>query len=120
MARIQWLPVGHVTHGYRRVFVVTAEGAPSQVISIAPMGYELVYRAMEKAGDAGVSDPSLLLGLSMVIDLLFSEEAWQASDDGYLAVRPRPESLDHLIDVQTYLAAVKQQYFDVEAVQTRG
>ncbi len=91
--RIMWLPLGHIAHGYRRVFTVFDEDRLIRVVNFTPMPYETVFQLREMARPAEVSDPSLLWGLSILDKLIQSGEFWSlgantAADDGYLQLRP--------------------------------
>lgn len=65
-ARVEWLPVGHITHGYRRVFAIFENKTLRHVVNLSPMPYELVYRVREMAGRDEVVEPSLWWGLSVI------------------------------------------------------
>lgn len=91
--RITWLPLGHIAHGYRRVFTVFEDGKLIRVVNFTPMPYEAVFQLREMMRPDEVSDPSLLWGLSVIHGLIQTGEFWSlgsnvAADDGYLQMRP--------------------------------
>lgn len=106
-ARVAWLPVGHIAHGYRRVFAIFEDETLRHIVSLVPMPYEQVYHVLEMAGPNGVEDPSLWWGLSVIVSLvedgtLLAEENPDTADDGYLQVRPRLPDRSTLIALDTY------------------
>ncbi|SDW15665.1 hypothetical protein SAMN04489725_102209 [Alicyclobacillus hesperidum] len=112
-ARVEWLPLGHVTHGYRRVFVVYENGILRHVINFAHMPYESVFRVKQLATTERVDDPSLWWGLSVIAKLvsdgtLISSENPETADDGYLQIRPQVPSYDELLPLSVYRGAVEK------------
>jgi hypothetical protein len=113
--RVTWLPVGHIMHAYRRVFIVHKDEVLWHVINISPMKYESVFQTQQIAGADKVKDPSLLWGLSFVIKLLNDEEkSFEKDDDGYLQIRPEQLTQDELLSIETYQEAVRSSQFMLE------
>jgi hypothetical protein len=105
--RVKWLPICHVPHGYRRVFVVYENDQIKNVIALAHLGYEDVYNVQQKASTPqNIKDPALLWGLSLVKSLLGSA-ALEESEDGYFSVRPKVPEAEELISDDEYLKAVE-------------
>lgn len=107
MARVAWLPLGHIAHGYRRVFTVFEDETLRHVVNLTPMPYEQVYHVLELSGKDGVQDPSLWWGLSVIMSLvadgtLLAPENPDTADDGYIHVRPRLPDPSTLIPLDTY------------------
>lgn len=107
---IEWLPIGHITHGYRRVFVVRDERTVTNVVALAPLPYEVVFQVQQSATTERITDPSLWWGLSTVVELLETGTLDQARnpdlpDDGYLLYRPTFRGSDSLIPMQQYKMA---------------
>lgn len=119
IARVTWLPVGHIPHGYRRVFAVFQGESLRHIVKLSPMPYELVYGVLTLAGDAGVEDPSLWWGLS-VVDSLISEgillgpENPETADDGFIHVRPRVPSKADLLPLPTYRTILQEGSWSVQ------
>lgn len=115
-ARVEWLPVGHITHGYRRVFTVYENEKLRHVVNIAPMPYEQVYRVREISGQDEVVDPALWWGLSVIARLisegtLLGRENPDTADDGYVHVRPQPIAESDLIPLSTFQAILQEGTF---------
>lgn len=110
---IRWLPLGHVTHGYRRVFIVNRDQLPQFVVVIAPMPYETVYHVQQSVKNVRVEDPSLLWGLSIVTELLKSGIP-EDSDDGYIQVKKPPFLTGDLIPTKTFFKSEELGYFPFE------
>jgi len=112
-ARVEWLPVGHIPHGYRRLFVLFENETLRHVVNLAPLPYELVYSVKEMAGPDGVEDPSLWWGLSVITTLvsdgtLLGATNPETADDGYLQVRPQPPVAADLIPLAMYQTTLQQ------------
>lgn len=106
--RVTWLPVGHIMHAYRRVFVVHKDETLWHVVNIMPMTYEAVFKTQQIAGADKVKDPSLWWGLSFLVKLLNDEQkSFEKDDDGYLQVRPEQLTQDDLLSVEAYQKAVQ-------------
>ncbi|MCL6453980.1 MAG: hypothetical protein K6T78_10265 [Alicyclobacillus sp.] len=106
-----WLPVGHVAHGYRRVFAIFEDDALRHVVNFAHMPYEQVYRVREMAGGEVVEDPALWWGLSVIRGLvadgtLLGAANPETADDGYIQVRPSLPTPEDLIPLSDYRDAV--------------
>ena len=110
---IRWLPLGHVAHGYRRVFIVENEGNLSAVIAFSLMPYEAVYQVKDLAPEQNVADPSLWWGLSLVVNMLSDPSAFETADDHYISMRPGPVSAEVMIPVTKYEEANKQGYLRI-------
>lgn len=111
-ASVEWLPVGHVPHGYRRVFVIKQNQKLRHVINLAHMPYEWVFRVKEMAGVEGVEDPALWWGLSVIVSLvakgtLLGAANLDTADDGYLQIRPLEPMKDELISLTAYQEALR-------------
>lgn len=109
--RIMWLPVGHIAHGYRRVFTIFDEGRLVRVVNFTPMPYEAVFQLREMVRPDEVSDPSLLWGLSIIQNLIQSGELWSlgynsAADDGYLQMRPSVLTVEDVMPMSEYHQAI--------------
>lgn len=115
-ARVEWLPIGHITHGYRRVFSIREKQTLRHVVNLAPMPYETVYRIREMAEDR-VEDASLWWGLSVIRDLvsdgtLLGRTNPDTADDGYVQVRPQvPTTKDDLIAFSLYQTILQEGAF---------
>ncbi|MCL6597374.1 MAG: hypothetical protein K6T81_01385 [Alicyclobacillus macrosporangiidus] len=112
-AVVRWFPVGHIAHGYRRVFVTEQDGELRHVVVMVPMPYEAVYRVKQLAGDQPVADPSLWWGLSVLRRLaadgvLLNPDHPGVADDGYLQLRPPMPSEADLIPLDAFQEALKQ------------
>ncbi|MDQ0191066.1 hypothetical protein JI721_14395 [Alicyclobacillus cycloheptanicus] len=108
--------MGHVPHGYRRVFAVYEDQTLRHVVNLAHMPYEWVFRVKELAGEAGVEDPSLWWGLSVITSLvsngtLLGAENPDTADDGYIQIRPQAPTKDDLIPLSIYQAALREGAF---------
>lgn len=106
-ARVEWLPVGHVPHGYRRAFVVYEGPRLRHIVNVSHMPYELVFQVREFAGEGGVEDPSLWWGLSIVALLvadgtLLGPANPETADDGFVQVRPKAPTERDLIPLPLY------------------
>lgn len=117
-ARVTWLPVGHIAHGYRRVFAIFEGESLRHVVNLSPMPYEQVYGVMSLAGDAGVKDPSLWWGLSAINSLisdgtLLGPENPVSADDGFIHVRPRMPCETELLPLSTYQAILREGSWSV-------
>ena len=115
-ARVTWLPVGHIAHGYRRVFIVDEDGAVRHVVVVTPMPYEAVYGVRQISGHTPAQDPSLWWGLSIVAGLvadgtLLSPENPDIADDGYIQVRPRAPIKEELLALSSVEAAIRAGEF---------
>lgn len=115
-ARVEWLPVGHVAHGYRRVFTVFEDDKLRHVVNLAHMPYELVFQVRELAGKDKVDDPSLWWGLSIIASLVANEtllapENPETADDGYIQIRPQLPNVWEMISVEDYQEAKQVGYF---------
>jgi hypothetical protein len=109
---VTWLPVGHIMHAYRRVFVVHKDETLWHVVNIMPMTYEAVFNTQQIAGADKVKDPSLLWGLSCLVKLLNDEEkSFEKDDDGYLQIRPGQLTQDDLLSIEEYQKAVSTGEF---------
>lgn len=111
-ARVEWLPVGHITHGYRRVFAIIENNRLRHVVNFAPMPYELVYRVREMADQDEVKDPSLWWGLSIIASLvsdgtLLGASNRETGDDGYLQMRPLAPDTIKFIPLSVYRESVE-------------
>lgn len=118
-ARVAWLPKGHITHGYRRVFTVCSnDGALQHVVVFVPMPYEAVFEVSQMADGVTIEDPSLWWGLSIVVRLIADGTLLTANeelaDDGYLQMRPPLLSAEELLPAAGYQAIAKQGFLDVE------
>ena len=94
IARMIWLPLGHIAHGYRRVFTIYDDEFLQHVVVLSPMPYEAVYGISQFAGERGVKDPSLCWGLSTLFLLvkngvLLNPANREIADDGYLQIKPQ-------------------------------
>lgn len=112
-ASIEWLPVGHVPHGYRRVFVIKQDQKLRHVVNLAHMPYEWVFRVKEMAGVDGAVDPSLWWGLSVIASLveegtLLGAANPDVADDGYLQIRPQEPTKDKMISLAAYQEALRE------------
>ncbi|MCL6637950.1 MAG: hypothetical protein K6T26_08375 [Alicyclobacillus sp.] len=111
-AVVRWLPVGHIAHGYRRVFVLEQDGVIQHVVVLVPMPYEAVYRVKQMAGTLPVADPSLWWGLSVLRQLvregvLLHPDNPDMADDGFLQLRPAMPAPEALIPLPELAAAVQ-------------
>lgn len=110
--RIHWLPVGHVAHGYRRVFVIYQGNHLRHVVNIVNMPYEQVYLVREMAKGNTDDDPSLLWGLSIITSLmadgtLLNEANPDVADDGYIQLRAHPPTESELIPLPIYQSILR-------------
>jgi hypothetical protein len=112
--RVTWLPVGHITHGYRRVFVIHKDDVLWRVVNVTPMGYEAVFNTQQVAGSDKVKDPSLWWGLSHVVRLIGDPQAFEKDDDGFLQTRPQPMTEQELLPVEAYQNAVLNGLYMLE------
>ncbi len=110
---IRWLPLGHVAHGYRRVFVIEQEKTPYAVIAFSLMPYESVYQVKDLAPEHGIQDPSLWWGLSLVRTILADSTAFEAADDHFMSVRPGPIQSQIMIPIEQYESALEQGMYTV-------
>lgn len=112
--RIQWLPTGHVTHGYRRVFTVYENNKLKHIVNLSMMQYEAVYQIKQLAGSNEMTDPALWWGLSLVVKLLKDSTAFAESDDGYIQLRPQLLAIEELVPIDVYQKAVEEAEFKFE------
>ncbi len=112
--RVTWLPVGHITHAYRRVFVIHQDDVLWRVVNVAPMSYEAAYHTQQIAGSDKVKDPSLWWGLSHVVRLLGDPRAFEKDDDGFMQARPQPMTVEELLSVDAYQDAVLNGQYVLE------
>lgn len=115
-ARVKWLPVGHVAHGYRRVFTVYEGEMLRHVVNLAHMPYELVFQVREFVGKDKVDDPSLWWGLSIISSLvadgvLLGPENPETADDGYIQIRPQLPVPTDMVPVAAYQEAKLTGYY---------
>ncbi|KPV42628.1 hypothetical protein [Alicyclobacillus ferrooxydans] len=108
---VEWLPVGHITHGYRRVLIVRSGSRIQNVVALAPMPYEVVFQVQQCAAPRRVTDPSLWWGLSTVVRLIENGALDPAQnrdlpDDGYLLHRPTFQGAQDLIPVDIFQEAL--------------
>ncbi|MCL6442314.1 MAG: hypothetical protein K6T83_02415 [Alicyclobacillus sp.] len=108
--------MGHVTHGYRRVFVIYENQKLRHVVNLSHMPYESVFRVKELAGEVGIEDPSLWWGLSVIASLvsngtLLGKENPDTADDGYIQIRPQTPTKDDLMPLSMYQAALQEGAF---------
>ncbi len=111
-ARVKWLPLGHIAHGYRRVFVIDEDNSMRHVVVITPMPYEAVYSVLQLSGETPVQDPSLWWGLSAVSRLiaqgtLLNPANPDVADDGYLQLRPQMPGKEELLPLPVFAMAVR-------------
>ncbi len=112
--KVRWLPLGHIAHGYRRVFVVDGEDQkPQRVIVISPMPYEAVYEVGQLA-DEKVDDPALWWGLSIVRSVLLQADAMEASDDGFLNIRASRVETTEFLSIEQFKQAMIKHEFVIE------
>lgn len=116
IARVEWLPVGHIAHGYRRVFTVFANDSLRHVVNLVPMPYEQVFHIREFGKPQEVSDPSLWWGLSIISQLvergiLLAPENPANADDGYVQVRPEPLAAQDLLPLTVLDSAISARAF---------
>lgn len=114
---VEWLPIGHITHGYRRVFTIRENGALRHVVQFVPMPYERVFQVKEMGG-ADVPDASLWWGLSMIVELvsrgvLLGLKNPDYADDGYLQVRPEQLPVDQMISLSALNQAFSEGIFEL-------
>ena len=107
---VRWLPVCHIPHGYRRVFLLSTNQQVQYVIVLSFMGYEDVYNIKQKVKTHEVLDPSLLWGLSVVKSLI-GTETLSESEDGYISIRPKPVHEDELLPIEVFLKAAEDGEF---------
>ncbi len=110
---IRWLPLGHVAHGYRRVFVIEQEKKPYAVIAFSLMPYESVYQVKNLAAAHNIQDPSLWWGLSLAHKILADPSAFEAADDHFMSVRPGPIQSELMIPIEKYEAAKDQGMYTI-------
>lgn len=116
IARVRWLPAGHITHGYRRVFVIYGDQTLRHVVNLVPMPYEFVYRIRKMAHEDAVEDPSLWWGLSVIFSLVSNGTLLTAgnpshADDGYIQLRPQALIEEELIPLEVYQKAMQKSVF---------
>lgn len=109
---VEWLPIGHITHGYRRVFIIHDEIKTRNVVVLAPLPYEVVFQVAQTAGSTKVKDPSLWWGLSTVVQLLGdgtldTQTNPDLADDGYLLYRPSFAGIESLIALDVFHQALQ-------------
>lgn len=109
---IEWLPIGHITHGYRRVFIVREEDRVRNVVALAPMPYEVVFQVQQATTAERITDPSLWWGLSSVVELIQNgtldiKQNPDLADDGYLLHRPTYLGPEHLIPLDSLKVALR-------------
>lgn len=115
--RVRWLPLGHIAHGYRRVFIVEDNDAVQKVIVLSPMPYESVYQVKQRAPGTEMRDPSLWWGMSLVHFALQNPKTFETSDDGYVTIRPgHLEDVD-LLPIEQFTEAVRTQEITVQIEQ---
>lgn len=110
MTRVDWLPVGHIPHGYRRVFIIHQGQTLRHVVSFLAMPYEQVYRIRELGKPNEVADPSLWWGLSIIFQLvsqrvLLGLNNPDTADDGYIQLRPDVLTQDDMVPISIYQTA---------------
>ncbi|UOF90696.1 hypothetical protein LSG31_23065 [Fodinisporobacter ferrooxydans] len=111
---IQWLPKGHVTHGYRRVFAVYENNQFKHIVNLSMMPYESVYQIQQLADTGQMTDPALWWGLSFVVKLLKDPAAFEDSDDGYIQLRPQLMEKEELLSMEAYTQALQQGVYIIE------
>ncbi|MCL6547273.1 MAG: hypothetical protein K6T30_00015 [Alicyclobacillus sp.] len=109
---VEWLPLGHITHGYRRVFTVREADVLRHVVIVAPMPYEQVFQVKQLARGQSVEDPALWWGLSTVLTLmadgtLLNPGNQDLPDDGCLQVRPQPAVPERLLPLEEFRRALQ-------------
>lgn len=115
-ARVEWLPVGHITHGYRRLFAIFENHTLRHVVNLVPMPYEQVYRVQLMSGEDKIKDPSLWWGLSVITGLvsdgtLLASKNPDKADDGYIQLRPQPPVETDLVPLPLYRTALREGAF---------
>lgn len=110
-ARVEWLPVGHIPHGYRRVFTISQNEQLRHVVNFLPMPYEKVFQIREMAGNAPMLDPSLWWGMSVIQNLihegvLLNTTNPETADDGYIQLRPPILTVAELVPIEIYEQSV--------------
>jgi hypothetical protein len=115
---VRWLPVCHIPHGYRRVFLLSTNHQVQSVIVLSFMGYEDVYNIKQKVKTHDIQDPSLLWGLS-VVNSLIGTEALSESEDGYLSIRPKPMHEEEPLPIDVFLKAAEDGEFYIESVNRK-
>ena len=117
IARMIWLPLGHIAHGYRRVFAIhDADERLRHVVVLSPLPYEAVYGISQFAGERGVKDPSLWWGLSALVLLvkngvLLNPANREIADDGYLQIKPQILTGEELLPLAAYDAVLEEEEF---------
>lgn len=113
MTRVEWLPVGHIPHGYRRVFIIHQEQTLRHVVNVIPMPYEQVYHIRELGKPDDVADPSLWWGLSVIFQrvsqgILLGLNNPDSADDGYIQLRPDVLTQNDMVPISVYQTAFLQ------------
>ncbi|WP_026962326.1 hypothetical protein [Alicyclobacillus herbarius] len=120
---VQWLPKGHIAHGYRRVFTLDKDGHPQFVVVFVPMPYESVWQVQQMAAGEPMDDPSLWWGLSLVVRMLESgvldTNNPDLADDGFLQTRPTLLQRDELLPLPVFQAALAAREFTFTAREER-
>ena len=109
MTTVRWLPIGHVSHGYRRVFLLEDERPTQRILVFTPMPYELVYHVKTSLNDERVTDPSLFWGLSLIRQGL-ADKSLLFGDDGFLSTRPNVLSDENRLSVDEFVRAAEQGF----------
>lgn len=105
MTKVSWLPLGHVSHGYRRVFLLQDENPSPRILVLTPLPYEAVYHVQQESGGGQIADPALLWGLSIIKHGMQSHSL-SFGDDGFLSMRPQLLQQYEFLPVEEYAQAV--------------
>lgn len=105
MTKISWLPLGHVTHGYRRVFLLQDENPSPRILVLTPMPYEAVYQVQQEVGGGKIIDPALLWGLSIIREGT-RNQSLSFGDDGFLSIRPQLLQYNEFLPIEEYTQAI--------------